>query len=148
MARILILVGVTLLLQACERSQDVRVRIHIEGERERSGSFHSFEQASEWVGRSCESLWHQAQSSGSSPRFHVVASGPGLAGVIESPGFGFESSAGESSRLVQFDETDGKSPKMEGDDLQWHWVESYIKDELMMTSMFGSHNRNPIEKEP
>jgi hypothetical protein len=51
-------------------------------------------------------------------------------------------------RLIQFDETYGDSPKIEGEDLQWRSVESYIKNHIMMTSVFGAHNQKPRENKP
>jgi|GEM_PF-5978744 len=148
MIRISILVAASLLLQSCNRGRDVTVAIHVEGSQVSTQRFHSFEKASEWVSKSCETLWNQAKANGRSAQFHVVATSSGLAGVIESPQFGFESVNGRSTRLIQFDETYGNSPKIEGEDLQWHSVESYIKDQIMMTFVFGTHNQKPRENKP
>jgi hypothetical protein len=148
MTRIFILVVATLLLHACNRGRDVTVAIHIDGSQVLTQRFHSFEKASEWVSQSCEILWNQAKSNGRSAQFHIVASGSGLAGVVESPKLGFESTDSRSTRLIQFDETYGDSPKIEGEDLQWHSVESYLKYQIMMISVFGTHNQKHIENKP
>ncbi len=139
MIRISLLLAATMLMQACNRGSDVSVAIHIEGSQVTTQRFHSYEKASEWVSQSCEQLWNQAATNGRSPQFYVVASGSGLTGIIESARFGFESTYDRSMRLIQFDETYGDSPKIEGINLQWHSVERYIKDEIMMTRVFGMH---------
>jgi hypothetical protein len=148
MVRVSIFVAVCLLLQACDDSQDVTVQIHVEGAQESRMRFDSFERAAEWVSQSCESLWHQAKSNGNSQKFHIVAFGPRLAGIVESPRFGFESSSGKPTRLIQFDETYGDSAKIEGYDLQCHAVERYIKQQIVMNSVFGAQNQKPRENPP
>ena len=137
-----------LVLQACDREDNVSVTLHVQGAESSTAGFRSYEEASDWISKSCEPLWHQAKSKGRSARFHVTSTGSELGGIIESPQFAFESPDGKVMRLIQFDETYGNSPKIEGDGLQWHSAEAYIRDQIMMISVFGTHNHKPIENKP
>jgi hypothetical protein len=148
MIRNFIFLTLTLLLQACDREDNISVTIHVQGAESTTAGFPSYEKASDWISKSCEPLWHQAKAKGRSARFHITSTGSELGGIVESPQFGFESPDGNAMRLIQFDETYGNSPKIEGDGLQWHSAECYIKEQIMMNSVFGTHNRKYTENKP